>query len=151
MFQAFFWKKLRFAHFGQKLPKIGHFGPKCPIHYFAENSKMASFGQNWTKFDHFYHDLQIFRQKFWNFIFYFFSNRKNKFGGKIHFLPLMTHLLSPLSPHLEKFLKWRFFAFFFEKYKKQFFYFFSWNTVNIVEVEIFDFSPFSNWPDFDQK
>ena len=30
MFQALFWKKSRFAHFGQKLSKIGHFWPKCP-------------------------------------------------------------------------------------------------------------------------
>ena len=30
MFQALFWKKSCFAHFGQKLSKIGHFGPKCP-------------------------------------------------------------------------------------------------------------------------
>ena len=30
MVQALFWKKSRFAHFGQKLSKIGHFWPKCP-------------------------------------------------------------------------------------------------------------------------
>ena len=32
-----------------------------------------------------------------------------------------------------------------------FFHFLSWNMVSIIEVEIFGFLPFSNWPDFDQK
>ena len=30
MFKEFFLENSRFAHFCQKLSKIGHFGPKCP-------------------------------------------------------------------------------------------------------------------------
>ena len=66
-------------------------------------------------------------------------------GGFLKFLKFMT----PLSPHLEKFLNSKNFAFFSKK-KNLIFYFFNLNMVSKVEVDIC-FLLFSYWLDFDQK
>ena len=57
IFQALFWKKFRFAHFGEELSKIGHFDPKCPkignpntfirISYFFALSLVSGVERKW--------------------------------------------------------------------------------------------------------
>ena len=140
---------------------------------FWEISKMALFGQNWPKFDlnlaisgYMRPEAWVFKKKmaskilkFFYFFFYFFifsKSKKNYFGRKKStFCPDEHHYDSPLSTLRKnvKFLKWKFLHTFFQNKSKFlfFFRFFSWNMVSIVEVEIFGFLPFSNWPDFDQK
>ena len=120
--------------------------------------------QIWPKFGHIwlYQVRSTGVQKFWKKIiffnfFFFFKIEKNIFWvKKINFFllwPPLRRLSLPTPRKILKFIKWRFFAFFSRKKLKFlfFFHFFSWNMVSIVEVEIFGFLPFSNWPDFDQK
>ena len=131
---------------------------------FKNDPFWPKFTQIWPKFCH------IWRYQAWStgvqkkisskilnlFCFFFSKSKKNYFGRKKStFCPYKHHYDSPLPTlrKILKFLKWRFFAFFFEKNQKNyyFFHFFSWNMVSIVEVEIFGFLPFSNWPDFHPK
>ena len=83
------------------------FKNKWRFRYFEENSKIAIFGKNYPNFEHFLPDSQtfqyFFRQKFWFFFnfkqFFPFQIEKNHFWRKNPVFALMTHLMSPLSPH----------------------------------------------------
>ena len=79
---------------------------------------------------------------FFSFIFF---NRKKSFREKNPCFALMTHLMSPLSPHLHKFWNSKNGGFIY------FFHLFWRNTVNIVEVWNFGFLPFSKLPGFHRK
>ena len=91
-----------------------------------------------------------FSSKFWKIVYIFFNRKKNILGEDIHILALMTHLMSPLSTHLQKFeipKNWRFSDFLANE--NDFFLVFS--LFSWIMVSIVDFFPYPNWPDFYQK
>ena len=102
----------RFGHFVQKLSKIGLW--RMPMGLF--NAPAIFLFKN-------------FKKKFLkNFEFFFFSKSKKTFGRqKSTFCPYEHHYDSPLPTlrKILKFLKWRFFALFFEKNQKFYYLFIS--------------------------
>ena len=118
---------------------------KRRFRFFWEISKMALFGQNWPKFGlnlaisgYIRPEARVFKKIFVKnfekifFLIFFFKIEKKLFRAKkIHIFPYEHHYDSPLLTLRTnlKFLKWMFFALFFEKNQK-FYYFF----ISLVEI-----------------
>ena len=93
---------------------------KWRFHIFWENSKMALFGQNWPKFGlnlaisgYIRPEAWVFKnifvenfENFYYFFYYFFFKiDKKTISGEINpYFSLMNTIVTPLSPHLEKYL-----------------------------------------------
>ena len=100
--KRFFEKNSRFAHFGQKLSKIGHFdpkGPKMEVFRIFLGIPLLLFSET----------LQLIRA------FNSEKNVSNSFLKKIPVLPIFAKNCPKLAILAQNAQKWRFFAFFSSK------------------------------------